>query len=240
MVLNSEQKKSILNLLAIIIKISQENKIDIWLIGGSLLGAVRNQSMIEYDDDIDIGIRFDDYQLLKQALSKTGDPKIKLIDYQNDRQYPFFGFSKFSNGEVSLDIFPFNYQAKHFSRIQWINIKSIDVILGERRLNNRQHSSSLKTVAAKLLKYGSFPFSNQTLQNFRKFWLNRKPSQVLINFGSGYPYGHEIIYPDEIANFKSVAFENLTVSIPAKATAILQRQYGDDWQTPKKVLNHQK
>lgn len=240
MVLNRQQKKSILNLLALIVKISQENKIDLWLIGGSLLGAVRNQKMIEYDDDIDLGIRYQDYQLLKQAFDKTDHPNFKWVDYQDDQSYSFFGFSKLTDGQVYLDIFPFNYQAKHFSRIQWINIKSIDAILGERRLKNRQHSSTLKTITAKLLKYGSWFLSDQNLQNFRKFWLNRPASDILINFGSGYPYGHEIIYPEEIASFDQVSFEHLKVAIPVQAQAILKRQYGDDWQIPKKVLNHQK
>ena len=240
MTIKIEQKKSLLKMLDLILKISDDNNIQIWLIGGSLLGAVRQNNMIENDDDIDLGVKESDYQKLKTALSSIEISNIKFSDFNTDANHPYSGFAKLSDGELDIDIFPFDNQAKKFPRLQWSFIRSIDVILGERRLKNKPHSSLPKTIAANLLRASTFYLSDNNLLKLRQFWLDRKPSNVLINFGSGYHYGKELIYPNEIESIETEKFENREVPILNGSIAVLQRQFGDDWKIPKTVENHQK
>jgi len=46
-----------------------------WLGGGSLLGAFRSQSIIPWDDDIDVGMTHNDFALLIDSLQETGPDK---------------------------------------------------------------------------------------------------------------------------------------------------------------------
>ena len=60
---------------ALIHRVCVENKINYWLIGGSLLGQVRDGGIIPWDDDADVGIAEADkdrlFLLLKEAAGKV-------------------------------------------------------------------------------------------------------------------------------------------------------------------------
>jgi hypothetical protein len=63
-------------LLTDINKICSDLKMPYWLDGGSLLGAIRHKSFIPWDDDIDMGIIYSDFEKnksrFKQRLKKKG------------------------------------------------------------------------------------------------------------------------------------------------------------------------
>ena len=63
-------------------KILKEEKINYFLLGGTLLGAIRQESFAGRPTDIDIGIKSDDEKKLKKSLKKivkNGGKRIKYI-----------------------------------------------------------------------------------------------------------------------------------------------------------------
>ena len=71
-----------------IARICEENKINYYLIGGTLLGAIRHKGFIPWDDDLDIGMIRSDYEKFMQIAPKCLDDKYALIDWKSDLIYP--------------------------------------------------------------------------------------------------------------------------------------------------------
>lgn len=69
---NTEIKEVLLNILIELQKSCNRNGIEFYLVGGSLLGAIRHQGFIPWDDDVDIGMKRPDYDKLLE-LSKKKD-----------------------------------------------------------------------------------------------------------------------------------------------------------------------
>jgi phosphorylcholine metabolism protein LicD len=90
----------------------KENGIKYWLDYGTLLGAVRERSLIEYDTDIDVGILYEDkgklislkHQIEKDSFFMDKDPKLDFyrINFSkiNTLHMDIFLWIKRENGEL--------------------------------------------------------------------------------------------------------------------------------------------
>lgn len=121
----AERKKVwavVLDLIVEFDKVCKRNNIKYYLDGGSLLGAIRHNGFIPWDDDIDVSMPRDDYE--------------RFIKLGNDFQYPYFlqtpysdpgyfySFVKVRNSNTTALTQMFKYQG--FNHGIWISIFPLD------------------------------------------------------------------------------------------------------------------
>ena len=80
-------KKCALNALLYIDNICKEHGITYYLCGGTLLGAIRHQGFIPWDDDIDIMLPRQEYNKLLSCFPSEG--KYKMMKPLEDKNYPY-------------------------------------------------------------------------------------------------------------------------------------------------------
>lgn len=115
-----EKKSIMLHMMDEIDAFCRENELKYFLVGGTLLGAIRHKGYIPWDDDIDIGMPREDFNIfINSFASKSGN--VKVINYQNYNHYIWpsakvidnrtklieLGNTKSSIG-VFIDVFPFD------------------------------------------------------------------------------------------------------------------------------------
>jgi len=69
-----ETQRILLEMLAFWFRVAKEHRIGWFAVAGTLLGAVRNQGIIPFDDDIDLGVLIDEYPTLARLSRLELDP----------------------------------------------------------------------------------------------------------------------------------------------------------------------
>lgn len=152
-----------LELLEIITNICKKHHIQYFACGGTLLGAVRHQGFIPWDDDIDIGLKRPDYNRLVQILPQELPYGIFLagiygtdhssgflkcdqsVVVTNASQWNLADFYKKFHGfpyrQIGIDIYPYDYIPRdaELSNIQKYLIRKIIVLVRDWKALQEKH-----------------------------------------------------------------------------------------------------
>jgi lipopolysaccharide cholinephosphotransferase len=216
-----------LRMLKIVDYLCDRHDIQYFLVGGSLLGAVRHKGFIPWDDDLDIGMTRDNYDKFVQVAAaelpndmffqtSQTDPTYPACDYVEARlRDKYSSYVSENNWSVTyhlglhVDIFVYD---RAFLPLN-LSIISQNVLLKKVLKDNTKRANVLRMISKK------FPFrfvyASSYLQNFG-MW----------KFGSNY------IKEDEISALTKVSFEDMKAYIPAGWNRCLKRQYGNYMQLP--------
>ena len=153
--LRSVQLKE-LDLLKYFQRVCRENNITYYALGGTLLGAIRHQGFIPWDDDIDVMMPRPDYERLyhPEDLDMTGFPEYMEFKTYRDGtlNYPFI---KLVDTRTFVD-FPYYDNETNVNQI-WMDIFPIDGNSADKKENRRIYEKSLrlrKLIFIKLAKKG--------------------------------------------------------------------------------------
>lgn len=84
-----EIKQIELDMMLYIHEICRKNNLRYFICGGTLIGAIRHNGFIPWDDDIDINMPYEDYKQLVDLINK--DNRYKIFSISDDGYYYYFG-----------------------------------------------------------------------------------------------------------------------------------------------------
>ena len=242
----------------------RKHQLTVMLIGGSVIGSVRHQGFIPWDDDLDVAMPRSDFEKLKEIFdSELGDKYILSSPNYKDNarnRFPmmlvkdtvFVEAGNSPQSEVSkikIDIFiieniPMNPVIRTLKGI-WC---SFLMAAGSYEETYEKQDESLKKFMCKT-EEGRRAYNRRVIigkifsfYNFQK-WMNmidsacqyKKKSNLLgIPSGRGHYFG-EIRPAKTFLPVSTGLFEGMQVNLPGDADDYLKNLYGEDYMTPPPV-----
>lgn len=242
-----------LEILKQVISICEKNDIEYYALGGTLLGAVRHQGFIPWDDDIDIGMPRKDYErFLKVANEELKYPySIVSEEYTEGYTKAFAAIRDLSTKIVMtisnihseesiwLDIFPidgmpsgffkkiihsYNYL---FSRMM-VQLSQFDKIVNQDKLDRPLFERLVIKIAnvihiEKVLKYS-------TWSKYYKNCITKY--DMTAPFAGNYTGAYklkEIVPRDYFSEPTTLEFEGIPLKVPKRYEEYLTAIYGEDY-----------
>lgn len=233
-------------------RICKKRNIKYFLIGGTLIGAIRHQGFIPWDDDIDVGMLWEDYARFYQACQEDLDPAYVLHDWHADPASPHPYFKLKIRGthypeEVSansdmddgifIDIFPYD-NAPDSKALRWIQAKQIffmrkilllrcDFDLGRGNVLKKLFYGTLKGLSY-IRSVRSWKRAFEKVQHRH----NQGTTQIATNMCGAYSYTRESKPRIMLEKLTEHVFEKEMFSVPEDYDGFLRSCYGDYMQLP--------
>ena len=249
-----------LNILKELLPIFERNNITYFALGGTMLGAIRHQGFVPWDDDIDIGVPREDYDRLL-SLEDQLPEHLHFTSHQQDPSYVYY-FMRVVDERIKLrnrrfeveeilpawvDIFPLDglpnteFRRKlHEKKILFsrmiFQLSRFDNIVNTKRKRPPAESAIIWcTKTFKLQKLINKEFAFRLIDRTLKQFLYAK-SDYNVNAMGAYRM-REAFHKDVFGEGALYPFEDIQIRGAEDYEAYLTQLYGD-WRTPADVEHH--
>lgn len=233
------------------IKICEENNLTYYIYAGSLLGTIRHQGFIPWDDDVDVIMFRKDFDKLSEIFLDSNNSKYDFFNVVNEEDY-FYTFGRIGLKGTKFEDWWAN-QVDYKTQI-FIDIFILDNIPNNKikRFIHKYRSFILNqlTIYA-VLKYENFSRVKEIIQQSIYYLLKIIPiksttiKQRCVNSFSKYKDENceevcdfpatcqmPIFNKNDFIPPKKLKFENIEVNVPNDYDRVLKIIYGDYMELP--------
>lgn len=233
--------------------ICQKYDIKYYLIGGTLLGAVRHKGFIPWDTDIDIAMKRDDYERFANICLNKLTNNFSYIYYKNQKKY-YSPHAKVCLNDTMLIYSNKTKNLKHENKCIYIDVFPLDNVPFDKKKQKKQRKL-LKTIkkiryykmgtiykkglmysiGKYLLKFLFYIIPSKLLnkledQIMKKY--NKEDSTHIANMASHYDYYKQVMDKNIYGKPQLIEFEGKLFYAPEKTHEYLVKIYGDYMKIP--------
>lgn len=230
-----------------IAKVCEEKHLTYFLIGGTLLGAVRHKGFIPWDDDLDIAMPRKDFDIFIKECQNYLDSKFEL-DYISTNNKYWLPFAKIRNKNtiyqenvqefyhgkkgIWVDIFPLDYvqnSGLEKTKRREYYIKKIKATLYLKNLRKINSNDSIKKkIAITFIKLIPNKLIHFIINKLMKGDSN-ETYEYFVNFGSQYGEKKQTHLKQKYFPAIELEFEGRMYKVPRDYDYVLRKIYGNDY-----------
>lgn len=217
-------------LLLVFHNICQKYNLTYWLDYGTLLGAIRHQDFIPWDDDLDVAMPREDYD--------------RLVDCCREELKPYgirVGWGGHFDHHGPLSRLAVEYKA--LSTGCWMDVFPVD------SMNCDQSQSSIELLRKDHIKYRAYYRKNEYRKTTDQLWVQREKIYSNIPSGSRKVYFHGKEFPgmemkpvfenEDLFPLSLHTFGNYKFYVPHNSDLYLKGMYGDEYMSyPRGGIEH--
>ncbi|WP_294409592.1 LicD family protein [uncultured Ruminococcus sp.] len=230
--------KEIYEIIQRIDKVCNDNGLRYYLIGGTLLGAVRHGGFIPWDDDLDIAMPRADFQRFIAIAARELGSEYHLSWITTDPQY-FLRFAKvcknntsfvenlgrgsYSDFGIFVDIFPLDVTNGYNKKIEYRRAisKKLEIAMHLRRENVHD----IKHLLAKIVPNPVLHYISTAVMRSK----SSKSGSYYSNFGSQYAIKKQTMPISWFAEGICIQFEDGEFSAPKEYQRVLESIFGPNY-----------
>ena len=220
-----------------------KNEISYSLHGGTLLGAVREQGFIAWDDDADVTFTREDYRRFETLVLKEKEQE--EIIFETNMRYPKIYYKRAGKPAVWIDIFIYDAisENKLIQALKKISLYYYMMVLRDPetfeivKRTRKQNPLSLFIMKAVNAWGRHIPYDKR-VQKAKKAAQRFGGSGKLIHRANDQKSGVNEIQPSYVmTKYAMTPFEDTELMISVYYDEILTLSYGKDYMTPRKKTN---
>lgn len=221
-------------------EVLDKHNMEYWLDSGTLLGAVRDGKLIEWEHDIDLGIWYKDISKIASACNELRDRKFRVnfgedsiriyISETNEDFWIDITMYRLNNDAMRKWFVPTHHPPKNG--------------VGKRKQRVKLAAQYLMWLLSAPIYFGDPPKSvplnlHMTLINISHilpFWLRKILTKFvqLVSKKIGWKYVNVEVPRHYFENLSTIKFYGMEFKVPPPVEEYLAYRYGKDWRIPKK------